>query len=255
MSGDPGIDSDDVNDIIFTPDPYRLPGPTPGTTHDGIKLPSLPTTSYSYDPIMYTYNIDHKANGSFRETFKRGDRDLNSVLIGGYIKCEGPNDEEISGKLGGGRQSNSDNGKAGRCYVISIRIGGSGIRIRKENPHSSYHETGISVSLSLGDRSNHYTGVMFMKVNQTINGKDCVRCLCWIDTAGMNDSGVFTAGSQNWVKVLDATDTGNWHDGIWLTTATPGDSRATIRTDQQADSSYDTKLLFCARIKGHSATY
>ncbi len=255
MSGDPGIDSDDLNDIIDTPEPDPGPpaGGSLGTTKDGIKLPSLPTTSYSYDPINYYIEPDHRPNGSFREHFSRGDRDLNSVLIGGYIKCEGPTDEEISGQLGGGRHSESDGGKAGRCYDIRIKIGGTGITVRKENPHPTIHETGISRTLSLGNRNGHFTGVMYMKVNQYIEGTECVRCLCWVDTAGMNDSGVFNASAQDWKPVLDATDKGDWYDGIWLTTATPGDSIATIRTDQQDDSTYECQFCFCARIKGGPA--
>jgi hypothetical protein len=216
-------------------------------------LPSLPTTSYGYDPIDYNVNPDHKSNGSFRENFKRGNRDLNSVLIGGYIKADGPADEEISGKLGGGRHTDSDNGKAGRCYDIGLRLNGSGVRIRKENPHPDYHNTGQERSLSLGDFRTHYVGVMFMKVNVVVNGQDRVRCRCWVDNAGMSDSGVFTAANQNWQEVLDGTDDGSWHDGIWLTTASPGDSSATIRTDEQNSGSYDAKLLFCSRIKGGPA--
>ena len=237
-------------DIIDTPEPFV----GSGTTRDGIKLPSLPTTSYSYDPIDYSPTSDHKANGSFRENFGRGKRDLNSVLIGGYIKCEGPSDEEIRVKLGGGAHSDSDSGKAGRCYEIGIKISGTTVTIRKEGAHSDYHETGMSVSnLNLGNRSNHYTGVMFMKVNQIIYGKECVRCICWIDTAGMSDTGILNSAAQDWKKVIDATDSGDWFSDVWLTTAKPGDSIATLRTDQQDPTSYRVIHLFCSRIKGGPA--
>jgi hypothetical protein len=249
MSGDPGIDSDDLNDVFITSDPHGLPGKPLDTTNDGIELPSLPTTSYSYDPIIYTWNEDHKSNGSFRENFYRGDRDLNSVIVGGYILTDGP-DDEISCRMGGGRPTDSDGGKAGRCYIIGLSLSGTHVRIRKMNPHPLIHQTSASVNLSLGDRRGHYTGVMGMKVNIIQNGQECVRLIGYADIAGMDDSGVFTAANQNWVKTIDVVDTGQLHDVPWLTTATPGNSQVTIRTDEQDDLSYDFRLGFAARIKG-----
>lgn len=247
--------SEDFDGVIITSDPHGLLGKPPDTTNDGIRLPSLPTTSYSYDPIVYNWNEDHKSNGSFRENWDRYEnRDLNSVIVGGYIKCDGPADEEISCKLGGGRQSDSDNGKAGRCYIIGTSLDGSRVRIRKENPHPSTHSTPAQTSPNLGDRrGNKYTGIIGIKVNQVVNGQDCVRMIGFVDTAGMSSAGVFTASAQKWVKTIDVIDTGQLYDGIWLTTATPGDSKATIRTDSQDDSLYDFRLGFMARIKGGPA--
>ena len=252
MSGTPGIDSDDLNDVFITADPYGLPDKPPNTTNDGVKLPSLPTTSYSYDPIVYTWNADHRSDGSFRENWSRGSRDLNSVLVGGYI-LTGGSDDEISCKLGGGRHSDSDNGKAGRCYVIGLALSGIRVRIRKENPHPSMHDTPAYANLNLGDRRGHYTGVMGMKVNVIHHGQECVRLIGYVDIAGMSDTGVFTAAAQNWQKTIDVVDTGQLSGSIWLTTATPGDSIVTIRTDEQGETEYDFKLGFATRIKGGPA--
>lgn len=221
-----------------------------GTTTDGIILPSLPHEVYSLDAIDYNEQPDHKGNGSFREHFLRGNKDLNSVMIGGYLKVDGPDDEEISAKLGGGIHSSSDKGKAGRCYEINLALDGLSINVLKEDPHGIYHETGIINTLNLGDRQGHYTGVIFLKANIRFNGENCVRLQAWVDCSGMEDNGTFTAANQYWIQVLDAIDTGHWFDKPWLTGSVPGNSIATIRTDQQVAASYDFKFGFCARIKG-----
>jgi hypothetical protein len=223
---------------------------SPGTTTDGIVLPSLLYDSYTLDTIRYDVIEDHKANGSFREYFERIDKDLNSVMIGGYIKCDGPDDEEISAKLGGGKHSPSDGGKAGRCYEINITLDGFKCIVYKEDPHSVYHDTGIINDINIGSRQGHYTGVIFMKSNITWLGEPAVRLKAWVDILGMDDNGVFTAANQYWIQVLDAIDTGYWYDKPWLTGATPGNSRAILRVDQQEESSYDCKFCFAARIIG-----
>lgn len=226
------------------------------TTTHGIIIPSLPYDSYTLDPINYDVQSVHKANGSFRENFLRQTQDLNSVVIGGYVKCDGPDDEEISAKLGGGVHSPSDGGKAGRCYEINIPLEGNSINVLKEDPHGVYHETFVSNALNIGTRQGHYTGVIFMKTNVKWNGNECVRLQAWIDVQGMNDAGVFTSAKQNWVQVLDAIDSGKWYDKAWLTGATPGNSIATIRVDQQlTEEDYDFKFGFCARINGGPASY
>jgi hypothetical protein len=229
---------------------------SPGSTTDGIILPSLPTTSYEYDTINYTEVSDHRANGSFREYFERHDmKDLNNVLIGGYIQVDGPDDETITANLGGGIHSPSDGGRAGRCYNIHIRFAGDSVSVTKEDPHANYHDTGIDRTISVGARQGHYTGVMFMKVNVLVLGQECVRLLAWVDTAGMNDAGVFTSGNQNWVKVLDEIDNGNLYGKPWLTPAVAGNSIVTLRIDQQEEASYDAKFLFATRINGPVTSY
>jgi len=225
------------------------------TTVNGIKIPSLPYDSYTLDPINYTVESKHKANGSFRENFLRQTKDLNSVVVGGYVKCDGPDDEEISGKVGGGMHTSSDGGKGGRCYEINISLDGNNVNILKEDPHSVYNETMIVNALNLGPRQGHYTGVIFMKANIKFNGDDCVRLKAWVDVGGMNDFGTFASTKQYWVQVLDAIDAGLWHDKPWLTGAIPGNSIATIRVDQQEEASYDFKFGFCARINGGPASY
>ena len=222
---------------------------SPGTTTNGIILPSLPHETYSLDPLDYSNQADHKGNGSFREHFLRGSKDLNSVMIGGYVLCDGPDDEEISCKLGGGIHSSSDGGKAGRCYEINIPLDGNSIYVYKEEPHGVYHDTGIINSLNLGARQGHYTGVIFLKANIKFNGNECVRLQAWIDNSAMADNGTFTAANQYWLQILDCIDTGHWYGRPWLTGSVPGNSIATIRVDQQVEETYDFKFGFCARVK------
>lgn len=221
-----------------------------GTTLNGITLPSLLHDSYSLAEIDYMMQSDHKANGSFREFFEPLDRDLNSVMMGGYFKVDGPDDEEFSAKLGGGRHSTGEGGKAGRCYEINITLDGKSVILYKEDPHGVYHETGIRNVLNLGARQGHYTGLIFMKSNIWFNGDACVRLKAWVDVGGMNDFGTFRSTRQYWVQVLDCIDTGHWYGKAWLTGAVPGNSRAIIRVDQQEEASYDCQFCFCARIRG-----
>lgn len=225
------------------------------TTTHGIEIPSLPYDSYTLDPINYDVQSVHKANGSFRENFFRTTKDLNSVVIGGYIKCDGPDDEEISAKLGGGVHSSSDGGKAGRCYEINLPLDMTSVYVYKEDPHGVYHDTFIKNNLDIGQRQGNYTGVIFMKSNIKWNGQECVRLQAWVECKAMNDAGTFTSANQNWIYVLNALDTGHWYDKPWLTGAVPGNSIATIRTDQQVEVDYDFKFGFCARINGGPASY
>ena len=234
---------------------------SPGTTLNGIVLPSLLHDSYSLDEIDYEVQSDHKANGSFREYFTRPEHeghehvhDLNSVMIGGYFKVDGPDDEEISAKLGGGAHSSSEGGKAGRCYEINLTLDGNNVVVYKEDPHGDYHETGIRNTINIGARQGHYTGIIFMKSNIWWNGNMCVRLKAWVDTLGMDDAGTYTPAKQYWIQVLDAIDSGYWYDKPWLTGAVPGNSRAIIRVDQQDESSYDCQFAFAARIQGGPAS-
>jgi len=225
------------------------------TTTDGIVIPSLPYDSYTLDPIDYDVQSVHKANGSFRENFVRKTKDLNSVVIGGYFKVDGPDDEEISAKLGGGFHTASDGGKSGRCYEINIPLDGNSIYIYKEDPHNVYHDTFFKQTVYLGPRQGHYTGVIFMKTNIRWNGNDCVKLQAWVDYEGMDDTGTLTPAAQNWINILDAIDTGHWYDKPWLTGAVPGNSIATIRIDQQTEPPYECKFCFCARINGGPASF
>lgn len=225
------------------------------TTADGIKIPSLPYDSYTLDTIDHTVQSVHKANGSFRENFLRQTKDLNSVVVGGYVQCDGPDDEEISAKLGGGVHSTSNGGKAGRCYEINIPLDGNSVYIYKEDPHGVYHDTFIKYLLHLGPRQDHYIGVIFMKSNIKWDGNDCVQLQVWVDYEGMSDAGVLTPAAQNWIHILNAIDTGHWYGKPWLTGAEPGNSIATIRVDQQIEASYDFKFGFCARIVGGPASF
>jgi hypothetical protein len=230
---------------------------SPATTTNGIVLPSnlLPSTIYTLDPINYTNVPEHKANGSFREHFMRNGMDLNCAVVGGYILTDGPDDEEITIKLGGGTQTDSDTGISGRCYDIGLNLAGTKIKLRKESRHAEYHETGIENVLNFGARQFHYTGLIATKMNVIFAGEECVRIKAFIDVSGMNDIGNFTASYQHWVQILDAIDTGYWFDRPWLTVAKPGDSRVTIRVDQQEETTYDFKFGFCAKINGGPANY
>ena len=100
----------------------------------GLKLADLPQ-GYKYanleDSSSNNFDENYMDNGSFRLDFE-GVR--NEAIIGGYIKCDGPSNEEVAGKLGGGTHTKSKK-KNGRCYDMGVRFNGKEVRVRKEFPH------------------------------------------------------------------------------------------------------------------------
>jgi hypothetical protein len=206
-------------------------------TNDGVTLVDLPP-GYAYADTLYNPNQNFQSNGSFRLD-KPASPQLNQVNLTVYLNLSSGSDE-ISGKLSGGRHSTSI-AKHGRCYDIGINQAGNRVRIRKEDPHPSYHDTPISNSLSLGSLNGKWVGFQYLKWNE---GSNC-HLQAWIDTNGLPDG---THPGNNWVKIMDAVDTGGWVESPFLNCYDPTDSVTTVRVDGQSTSSFHYKYYAVTRI-------
>jgi hypothetical protein len=222
------------------PDPGGPP-PTPdpggggggGTTPDGIKLVQLPT-GYKYSDQHTNFHENFQSNGSFR--LDCGVQpELNELNLTFSLNLTSGSDE-ISSKLSGGTHTDSKP-KNGRCYDIGINQAGDRVRIRKEDPHPSYHD-GPSHSIHLGSLNGKWVYVQSLKWNEGNN----VHLQCWIDTSGA------TAPTNQFVKILDDIDTGGWFEPPYLTTYASNDSQTTIRVDSMSTSKFHYKFLCATRI-------
>lgn len=205
-----------------------------GQTPDGIKLVELPA-GYSYSDQHTNFNENFKSDGSFRLDCGVQPQ-LNELNLTFYLNLSSGSDE-ISSKLSGGTHTDSK-AKNGRCYDIGLNQDGSRVRIRKEDPHPSYHD-GPSHSVSLGSLNGKWVGVQSLKWNE---GSNC-HLQCWVDTSGAESP------TNKWTRILDDIDTGGWFESPYLTVYDSSDSQTTIRVDGMSTSKFHYKFLCATRIK------
>lgn len=169
---------------------------------------------------------DHSKN--FRDDGKRFDFSINSSSqyvsceIYGYFALSNPPDDEVSGKMGGGRHSgNSDS----RCFDMGIDCRNGNTRYRIESPHNSY-SSGTSGGKGVGMSSN-YIGYKFVKRNIGSGGATKVSIEIWQDT-GNNQS----APSNQWKKVASwLLGDPNFSSSSPPFYTPPSDHQETIRID------------------------
>lgn len=157
---------------------------------------------------------DHSKN--FRDDGKRFDFSINSsdyasCELYGYFACDNPPDDEVSGKMGGGKHSGSNSVK---CYDMGIDCRNGNSRYRTEDPHPDYH-AGASGGKGVG-MSSKFIGYLFVKRN--VSG--AVLLEIWQDT-GNNES----TPSNQWNKVS------SWRVTSPLWQTPPSDHQETIRID------------------------
>ena len=204
-----------------------------GTTPDGIKLVELPA-GYSYSDQHTSFHENFKSDGSFRLDCGVQPQ-LNELNLTFSLNLSSGSDE-ISSKLSGGTHTDSKP-KNGRCYDIGLNQAGDRVRIRKEDPHPSYHD-GPSHSIHLGSLNGKWVYVQSLKWNE---GSNC-HLQCWIDTSGS------TSPTNQFVKILDDIDTGSWFESPYLTCYQASDSQTTIRVDGMSTSKFHYKMLCATRI-------
>jgi hypothetical protein len=218
------------------PDPGGTPTPGgggTGTTPDGIKLVELPA-GYNYGQQYTGFHENFQSNGSFRLDVGVQPQ-LNELNLTFALNLSSGSDE-ISSKLSGGTHTDSK-AKNGRCYDIGLNQGGDRVRIRKEDPHPSYHD-GPSHSISLGSLNGKWVYVQSLKWNEGSN----VHLQCWVDTSGAS------APTNKFVKILDDIDTGGWFESPYLTVYDSSDSQTTIRVDSMSTSKFHYQMLCATRI-------
>ncbi len=129
----------------------------------------------------------------------------------GYFACNNPPDDEVSGKMGGGKHSGSN---TVNCYDMGIDCRNGDSRYRTEAQHPNY-SGGKSGGKGVG-MSSRFIGYLFVKRN--ISG--AVLLEIWQDT-GDNQ----TKPSNQWTKVS------SWRVTSPLWQTPPSDHQETIRID------------------------
>lgn len=157
---------------------------------------------------------DHSKN--FRDDGKRFDFSINSsdyasCELYGYFACDNPPDDEVSGKMGGGKHSGSN---TVNCYDMGIDCRNGDSRYRTEDQHPNY-SGGKAGGKGVG-MSSKFIGYLFVKRN--VSG--AVLLEIWQDT-GNNE----TAPSNQWNKVS------SWRVTSPLWQTPPSDHQETIRID------------------------
>lgn len=164
-----------------------------------------------------TGTVKKDYNKNFRDDGKRFDFSINSSAYAscelyGYFACDNPPDDEVSGKMGGGKHSGSNHVK---CYDMGVDMRNGNSRYRTEDPHPDYHE-GASGGKGkpLGSQ---FIGYLFVKRN--LSG--AVLLEIWQDTG--NNEGSTPANQWNKIASWRVTDP------LWQT---PGsDHQETLRID------------------------
>lgn len=142
--------------------------------------------------------VRHDHSKNFRDDGKRFDFSINSSSqyvsceIYGYFALSNPPDDEVSGKMGGGRHSSG--GSDSRCYDMGIDCRNGNTRYRIESPHNDY-SSGVSGGKGVGMSSN-FIGYKFVKRNVGTGSATKVSIEIWQDT-GNNQS----TPSNQWKKV------------------------------------------------------
>jgi hypothetical protein len=117
---------------------------------------------------------------------------------------DGPDDEEISAKLGGGPHNDDDPEWADTHDLAIINFAGDRSRVRWEETHPEYDPALEQDVGGLGDVRGGWVGAMGCKLNldKDDNGEpDHVWYLAWVDPQGLDAQGHPVNG---WVKTLDA---------------------------------------------------
>jgi hypothetical protein len=221
-----------------------------GQDKNGVAYIAIPGFVYAGERFDWTKNF--KSNGSMRHDFE-GTPDENQAVVG-YFKVDGPDDEEISAKLGGGPHSEDDPEWAD-CYDIGIiDFKGTSSRLRFEATHPSYQSGPSAKVTGIGDVRNKWVGAMGMKLNVDTDGDgktDKVRVLAWVDPDGLDAAG---KPKNGWKKVFDVTlalaDVELKSPTIpYVTTIGQSSAaQATIRIDEQDADSYEYKYVAYRRL-------
>lgn len=167
--------------------------------------------TYATGQIKYDYSENFRPDGNRYDFGGLGSTGYVNAELIGYFADSNPPDDEISGKMRGGRHSGSN---AVKTYDMGIHCRSGASRYRLENPHPNYYG-GESGGKGKG-LSSSFTGYKFVCLNLS-NG---VR-LEILQDIGNNES----TPSNQWQKVSSWVETEeNWQQP-------PSDHQQTIRVD------------------------
>ncbi|MEJ7730574.1 MAG: discoidin domain-containing protein [Polyangiaceae bacterium] len=219
----------------------------PANDKNGVSYVSLPGFTYVGGEERFDWTENFKSNGSMRHDFE-GTAEGNQCAVG-YFIVEGPNDEELSIKLGGGPHSD-DNPEYADTYDLGVvNFAGNRSRLRFEETHPDYSDSIPGLSFSFGSLENKWVGVMGCKLNLDDNADgeiDRVWVVAWVDPQGLDAQG---KPKNAWTKVfdkkidLDDVELKSPTEPYVATIGKPQLAQATLRIDEQNEDDYQYRYI------------
>lgn len=188
---------------------------------------------YATGRIKYDWGENFRDDG-YRFDFSGMGSDWESVELIGYFRHPSPPDDEVSGKLGGGRHSGSSRP---RCYDLGIDCQTGATRYRLEDRHPEYDDgqsgrgSGQGGGIGLG---SNFVGYDFVKRNVS-NG---VLLEIWQDQGNSNGN----SPANQWRKIASWVET----QTVWK--IPPSDHQETIRVDEISESNFSWKWISLREI-------
>lgn len=190
-------------------------------------------SAYARGQIRYDFRENFRGDG-LRFDFTGFGSSFASAELMGYFRNSSSVDDEVSGKMGGGKHSS---GSRPRCYDLGIDCGNGAVRYRVEDKHPSTGGGKSGPGSGQGGGvgfTNRWVGYRFVKRNLS-NG---VLLEIWQDQG--NNAG--NAPANQWKKIMSHVDTQhNWK-------IPPSDHQETIRIDDVSTGSLDWKWLSLREI-------
>jgi hypothetical protein len=104
---------------------------------------------------------------------------------------------------GGSHPKKKDEPDSAKCYIFDFQYkGGNCDNFQKEYPHPRYYKTEVLANFILKNLLQRWVGFKAITVNQD-NG---VRCLAFLDDAGINENGQPANEWKLWFDVFDDTE-------------------------------------------------
>lgn len=212
----------------------------PSADRNGVAYVEIPGFTYEGGIERFDWSENFQGGGSMRHDFESTPEGNQCVL--GYFVVDGPDDEEISAKLGGGPHNDDDPEWADTHDLGLINFIGDRARVRWEETHPDYEDAVAQDVDGVDDVRGGWVGAMGCKLNLDKDGDgeiDHVWYLAWVDPDGLDADGNPRNG---WVVTLDAEfaveDVGLKSPTVpYVTTIGESEAaQATMRIDEQGDS-------------------
>lgn len=217
-------------------------GGGPTVDRNGVEYIAIPGFTYEGGVERFDWHENFKSNGSMRHDFE-GTPEENQCLVG-YFVVDGPDDEEISAKLGGGPHTDDHETWADTHDLGIATFAGDRSRIRWEATHPEYDD-GPTFDIDVGDLRNQWVGAMACKLNLDDDGDgttDTIWYVAYVDPQGLDAQG---NPANAWAQTMDAkipVDDVELKSPAVPYVVTIGEAdqaQATMRIDEQDEDAYE----------------
>ncbi len=207
---------------------------------------------FEYVAERTDWRRNFRSDGSMRHDFINVPDD-NQCLVG-YFKVTGPDNEEISAKLGSGPHTDSRSTWADTYGIGIINFQGTRARLRYEATHPVYRAGPSQPVGGVGSIQGRWIGALGCKLNVDRSGDgppDAARIVAMIDVGGLDASG---RPRNGWRTTLDVeipfTEVGLKSPATpyVATIGHPEEAQATLRIDEQG-SGYEYKYVTYRRLE------